>query len=216
MDSYKLYMSLRSPFARRIRLILEECGIQYDPVVLDAFNPPAFYMQINPLGRVPVLELSDGEILIDSNQILMYLRDKFCDHDLFRPRGLKDVYFANRSALAIGVMEWTITWFLESIKPSAQQDLSTIVEAENAIARTFLHLENEIQKQNVNQNNIEAPIGYWDLDLGAAIGYAIFRIKSLQSRPFSDNEFGLRYPGLHKYYQELMKRSSFIKSAPKS
>ena len=62
---HTLYLSLRSPFARRIRLALEELGVPYDVETVDVFNLPPAYDAINPLRRVPVLKTPEGTLIID-------------------------------------------------------------------------------------------------------------------------------------------------------
>lgn len=206
MAQYTLYMSLRSPFARRIRLILEELKAPYTTEVLDVFNTPLKYLQINPLARVPSLKLPNGEVLIDSNIILKYLSEKYFDHPLFQSRGGKNNYYANLSALSVGIMEWTVTWFLESIKPKSQQDSSTLEEADAAIIRTMHYLNSDLQnKIDLNTTTNLENIGYWDLDLGAALGYVHFRMKHIQFN---------KYPNLNNYYELLMQRESFKISMP--
>lgn len=206
MSQYTLYMSLRSPFARRIRLILEELKVPYTTEVVDVFHTPSKYLHINPLARVPSLKLPNGEVLIDSNVILKYLSEKYFDHPLFQNRGGKNVYFANISALSVGIMEWTVTWFLESIKAKSQQDYSTLEEAEAAISRTLHYLNSELQNTiNLDSTTSLENLGYWDLDLGAAVGYMHFRMKNIKLS---------KYPYLNKYYDLLMQRESFKISVP--
>ncbi len=206
MGTYQLYMSLRSPFARRVRLLLEELGVNYETQIVDVFKTPPQYLNVNPLARVPSLKLPNGEFLIDSNVILKYLSEKYFDHPLFQNRGGRNNYFANISGLSVGIMEWTVTWFLESLKPKAQQDTEIMIEAEHAITRTFSYLNTEIQsKIDLRSVSKLDNLGYWDLDLGAAIGYAQFRMKQIDFT---------RYPYLIQYFELLMKRESFQKTVP--
>ena len=45
-----LFISLRSPFARRVRLAFIEHGVRYHEVVEDVFKPSAVLIEANP-GR---------------------------------------------------------------------------------------------------------------------------------------------------------------------
>jgi glutathione S-transferase len=57
----KLYGSLTSPYVRKVRVLLAEKNIAHEFVVVDAFAADSPIPRLNPLGKVPVLELEDGE-----------------------------------------------------------------------------------------------------------------------------------------------------------
>lgn len=71
-----LYVSLRSPFARRIRLALHRLEISYEEKMVDVFQYNPELYSANPLGLVPTL-LSDIGPLSDSMNILEYLDETF-------------------------------------------------------------------------------------------------------------------------------------------
>lgn len=72
---YKLYDFLPSGNCYKIRLLLNQLGIDYERVNVDILNresrTPEF-LKINPNGRTPVL-YHDGKYLAESNAILWYL-----------------------------------------------------------------------------------------------------------------------------------------------
>ncbi len=205
MHSYKLHMSLRSPFARRVRLLLEELGVAYEPVTVDVFVPPQWFLQVNPLARVPALELPTGEIIADSNQIVAYFKEAHPAHALFNTQGVRPARALNWSGLATGAMDWTVTWFLESLKAPGMRDEDTLTEAEGAVVRAFAFFNEELRG---NQKFLAGTqIGVWDLDLGAAYGYSKFRMKHAVEGHF---------PELEMYFQRLMTRDSFKKTVPPS
>src|SRR3546814_2259333 len=71
----RLYRSLPSPYARRVRVVIEELGLaeQIDEIEVDPYDPPAEFLALNPLSKVPVLITEQGEALPDSNLIISYL-----------------------------------------------------------------------------------------------------------------------------------------------
>jgi glutathione S-transferase len=76
----KLYQTYLSPFPTRVRLSLYAKGIEFEviepPGIHDA-RPKGSYFDVNPIGRVPALELDDGRILPESEVICEYLEDAF-------------------------------------------------------------------------------------------------------------------------------------------
>lgn len=65
-----------SPFVRKVRLCLLEKGLDYELEVVMPFTPPEWYLQLNPLGRIPAMK--DGELsLADSSVICQYLEEAY-------------------------------------------------------------------------------------------------------------------------------------------
>src|SRR3990170_1563983 len=62
----------------KVRLLLEQLGLEYRWVETDSAagdtRIPA-YLARNPNGKVPMLELDDGRVLVESNAILHWLAD---------------------------------------------------------------------------------------------------------------------------------------------
>ena len=56
----KLFGTPGSPFARKVRIVLEEKGIPHEYVIERPSVPGSRVPQFNPLGKVPTLVLDDG------------------------------------------------------------------------------------------------------------------------------------------------------------
>lgn len=73
--SITLYGAPLSPFVRKVRLFLLEKGIDYQLEIITPFGQPAWYRELNPLGRIPAMR--DGDFtLADSSVICQYLEEK--------------------------------------------------------------------------------------------------------------------------------------------
>jgi len=92
-----------SPNARRVRIFMAEKGIDCPSVAVDIRGgenlSPAF-LEKNPIGRVPVLELDDGTYLSESVAICRYLEGLHPSPNLFGegPKESATVEMWNRRA----------------------------------------------------------------------------------------------------------------------
>ncbi len=76
MSKPKLISFNICPFVQRSVILLEEKGVDYDIDFIDVYNPPAWFLEISPTGKVPVLQV-DGEILFESTVIGEYLEEVY-------------------------------------------------------------------------------------------------------------------------------------------
>jgi glutathione S-transferase len=70
----KLWFAPTSPFARKVRIAAHELGLA-GSLTFEAINPwtDRRLRDLNPLAKVPTLELDDGEVLYESAVIVAYL-----------------------------------------------------------------------------------------------------------------------------------------------
>ena len=74
----KLYTYYRSSAAYRVRIALNLKGIEYTSEavsLLDGSHKSDAYLQANPQGLIPALELDDGNIISQSTAIIEYLEE---------------------------------------------------------------------------------------------------------------------------------------------
>jgi glutathione S-transferase len=85
----RLYQTYLSPFPTRVRLLLYAKGVDIEfvepPGIHDSRQSKGDYLSINPVGRVPALELDDGRVLPESEVICEYIEDTFPEPSL-RPK----------------------------------------------------------------------------------------------------------------------------------
>jgi glutathione S-transferase len=99
----KLFGTYFSPFTRRVAVALASRSIPYEHDDLNGYVDPARARTLNPVGKVPVLVLDDGEHLIDSGAILDYLAE-ILGHDALVPRSGPQ----RRDALRLAAIATTI------------------------------------------------------------------------------------------------------------
>ena len=64
---------LDSPFVRRVAIALHIYDVQFEHNVISAYGDFDELLSLIPLGKVPALQLDDGNVLADSTLILDYL-----------------------------------------------------------------------------------------------------------------------------------------------
>jgi glutathione S-transferase len=76
MPALRLIDAPRCPYCARVRIALAEKAVAYETVVIDLADRPAWVYELNPIGKVPVLEC-DGWVLPESAVINEYLEEVF-------------------------------------------------------------------------------------------------------------------------------------------
>jgi glutathione S-transferase len=69
----KLYGRYLSPFVRRVAVSLNIMQTPFEQVVVAPFDEWEKAQSINPVVRIPALEIDNGEVIIDSTAILDHL-----------------------------------------------------------------------------------------------------------------------------------------------
>ena len=168
-NPYQLFLSPRSPFARRVRLALRRLGLPVMEHPLNVLESNPDLEATNPLGLVPALVLPDGRALSDSSAILESLHDL---HGGLWPERLTDrIEIRQASTLATGLMQAAVSYFQETRMhevPSptwAQDHLSTV-------HRTLRHLETF--RSDLWFRSGELTQAGWDL--ACALEYLEFRM----------------------------------------
>ncbi len=70
-----LYHLPLSPFCRKVRIALGEKGLPIDLKVERVWERNRAFLTLNPSGKVPVLELDDGDVLCESNAIVEFIEE---------------------------------------------------------------------------------------------------------------------------------------------
>jgi len=81
-----VYGGSLSPFVRKVRVVLTEKGVPYKLDQINPFAPPADFVEISPLKRIPVLrdtDIPEPNTLPDSSIIADYLEHKYPTPSLY-------------------------------------------------------------------------------------------------------------------------------------
>ena len=76
----RLVDAARCPYCARVRIALAEKGLDHETVEIDLRNRPDWIYDLNPTGKVPVVD--DGFVLPESAVIMEYLDDRYPEQPL--------------------------------------------------------------------------------------------------------------------------------------
>lgn len=108
-----------SPFVRRVAISMCLLGVKFEHYNWSVGKDQAKIRKYNPLGRVPVLLLDDGEALTESAAILDYLDGSVGPlHALLPDTGLPRRNALQCMALAIGAAEKGRDALYETLRPA--------------------------------------------------------------------------------------------------
>lgn len=120
----RLHWSPRSPFVRKVMIVLEETGLAdrvervRSPVMMAAAPNPDVLAD-NPLGKIPTLVRDDGTALFDSRVICAYL-DGIATGRPMIPRDFEERIECLRwEALGDGLTEVLLLWRIEVARGAA-------------------------------------------------------------------------------------------------
>jgi glutathione S-transferase len=139
----KLYGIYYSPFARRVGAALVSRGMQFEHDPINANEEPERASTLNPVGRIPVLELDDGTRLIDSLCILDALNDVFGPQAVLVPSaGKLRRDMMQLAAITTAIGEQAIGWQRESGRPKEERDAVKLSRLREQILGGLRALEN--------------------------------------------------------------------------
>ncbi len=104
----KLLASLTSPYARKLRVLAAELGLDLALAETMPMSDPAALLAANPLGKVPALVLDDGSAIIDSPVIAAFLLASVPGQSLMATSGHGHWEARTTEALADGVLDAAI------------------------------------------------------------------------------------------------------------
>ncbi|SFF45782.1 glutathione S-transferase [Fontimonas thermophila] len=199
----RLYLSLTSPYSRKVRVALIEQGIagQVEEVIADPFNPPPELLAANPLSRIPTLVTDRGEALPDSSLILEYLQSRG-DGIAPLPRGSRRWAALRLYRIAEGVIDAAVATVLEKRRPESIVYTPFLDRQAAVILRAAEVLNREAGTLGLGTPSIV------EITTGVALGYLDFRLPYLEWRK--------NLPALTQWYEAFAQRPSMQQTMPPS
>lgn len=140
----KLHISVNSPYVRVVRVLLREIGgVPVEEVVSDPRDPDGGFWSVNPVGRIPALELPDGTGIAESMLICRHIDQKFAD-GRFHAGVDRDAGRLAIHGLAIGTLDRGVAARIEKLRtPGPDSEayidglLAAVTRGADAMDRAF-------------------------------------------------------------------------------
>jgi glutathione S-transferase len=199
----KLHWSPRSPFVRKVMIVMYEAGIEdrvalvRTPVAMD--QPNLELVPDNPLIKLPTLVLDDGTPVYDSRVICAYLNE-VGNGGLMPKEARARLVAERRQALGDGLMDVLLLYRQERNKPAERQTPAWI-EAFDLKARAVLDaLENEAP------DLARTPFDLGLIAIGCGLSYLDYRFPDI---PWRDGR-----PALAGWHRDFCARPSVSRTQP--
>ncbi len=197
----KLHWSPKSPYVRKVMILIEELHAAKDIELVRSVaamtQPNKALMVDNPLSKIPTLVLSDGTNLFDSVVICEYLNDLY-KGTLF-PSGQNEKWQALRwHALGDGLLDALILWRNERERVVPLDSLMAAFELKVMATLDVLEKEVEAIRSSGFTIGIVAVV--------CALGYLDYRFEALGWRSKASK--------LAEWYAAIEKRPSVQNTLP--
>lgn len=170
---WRLRTSATSPFGRKVSMAVAAIGmsncLKVEPASASDDNDTL--RQQNPLGKMPVLILQDGEAIFDSSVIVDYLNE-YDGRSILIPAGQNRYIALRDQALADGILDAALLLMYEDrFRDATKRETRWIDYQQQKIVRALGHFEHALPKVNGKIPHIG------EIALASALGYLDFRFK---------------------------------------
>lgn len=197
----KLHSAPASPYGAKVRAVMIEKGLE-EKIAVVTSSPVSGennLFKVNPLARIPALELDDGSALYDSPVICEYLDALGQGPALFPPAGPARWNALRWQAVGDGLMDTLVRWRAEVMRPEGEQSPS--FRKRNAdITRMTLDAANA-EITTMGGHHIGA------IALAMALGYLELR--------FPDMDWKKERAALAAWYEDMKRRPSIAACLPR-
>ena len=198
----KLYITSGSPYARIVRIVVLEKGLETRVEIVTARTRAADspYYRINPSSRVPYLIRDDGVGLEESALICDYL-DRLDGKPVFDlPAGEQDWEARRLEALARSLLDGLAVWGRELVRPENERSPTVIQHEAHRSERMT-----DVWETEIGHPLMHGAFNRLHLTLACALGLEA-RIPGFRWRP--------AHPRLREWFEPIAARPSFTATAP--
>lgn len=201
----ELLVAAPSPFGRKVRAQIIECGLADDVVIIDAMTTPVDSLPSlaakNPLAKIPCLVTDDGMALYDSRVITHYLETKSHAPSLYGETW--DWNLLRLEALVDGMMDAGVLIVYEQrFRDEATWNAAWLAGQRDKIRRSLAFLEQDDAAQDL----LKGSLNIVQIGLGCLLSYLDFR------QPVDD--WRTDHPRLAAWHADFEQRPSMQQTRP--
>lgn len=205
-QSMKLFYAEPSPFARKVRVLIRELGlddaVEEIAVHTTPIAPSDEVTAKNPLSKIPTLVTGEDESLYDSRVILAYLASLKPDGELLEPPASERWRAMRRHALADGILGAGILHRYELVIRPEQLRWPQWLDAQKGkIIRALDALQNDPPQAGPQ-------IGVDAIAVACMLAWLDFRMPDITWRASA--------PALSAFWDEMSIRRSIVETVPKA
>ena len=198
----KLVYSPPSPFVRKVTTLIYHANLNDRIELIDvkttALSVAEEARAANPLGKIPIMILEDGNAIFDSRVITRYLND-FAGSNLYPQDNIYDIL--TLEALADGIMESAVSITYESkLRPQNEQSPSWMEAQWSKVLHAVKALDDGEFKA------MDGGMNMGQIAVACALGYLDFRHDARQWRSGHSN--------LASWNDKMIKLPALIKTIP--
>jgi glutathione S-transferase len=201
----KLVIASPSPYARKARVAMNEKGIDHEIVMDIPWAPDTVAPASNPLGKIPILLLDDGEVIHDSSVIVQYLEVVFPEPALLPADPMKRLEHRKIEVLADGICDAVVLIALESNREPELRSTDWVTRQKVKIGAGLARLSELLGERAWF---VDDTMGIADIAAACALGYLGVRAGKLEWRG--------KHPNLSAFSDRMEERPSFLVSVPYS
>lgn len=194
----KLFCSLTSPFARKVRVVAREKGLAGRIAEIVCVPQESEELRrSNPLAKVPALVLDDGLALYDSPVICDYLDSLMPQPRLIPSDGRERWLIKRAEALADGVLDAAVAALMETRRPEGERSPGQIKHWKGQITRALAEMDEQLPE-------LPDALNLGLIAFGCALGYLDLRHADLAWRD--------HHPGLNLWFERFNTRPSMLET----
>ena len=197
----ELYSTPASPFARKVRVLVQETGqdqaIKITDVTISPINTNGDLVRHNPAGKVPTLVTDDGQALLDSRVICEYLDSRHLGEKMFPEDGAARWRAITAQALGDAIMDAGV---LIRYEQANRPEEFLWQEWQQAQAGKALRIVASLEDQ-AEEFGGKMDIGM--IAVGCTLSYLDFRFP--ETIAWRDG-----HPGLFDWYERFVERPSML------
>ena len=201
----KLLSATPSPYARKVRIALAEKGVPFDLITEVPWNADTRTPKYNPLEKLPVLILDDGETVYESSFILEWLETRHPEPPMLPDDPEQRLAARRFEVLADGVCDAFVLYFWEGLRDAEKRSRPWMARQKRKIDGGLCEIARLVPADAAFC--VGDRFGLADIAVGTVLDYLSLR--------FPDHDWRARHPHLETRLARLSERPSFRATRPR-